>query len=238
MPQGIHSTPWAVGSGFTGCAAWWLRGGVQLPNPIPLLSSYSTLWALVALALLYAILCRLTRSERHPAGNWRLAWLLTAFYGVTYFFWYYATTTEQYTSAIAQTLAIIYVYLLWQAAVQQEARSPHPAAATTHPQRPACSQSCCTPADFACLSLRPVVGPHVDRGLSRAAVGDCRPLGKAGTVAQLASGAGVRGGSPAPAPQLSVRLRPRRSPPRMVGRRRVAQRTGVVLGLCQHRPGP
>ncbi|HMN30229.1 MAG TPA: DUF2723 domain-containing protein, partial [Caldilineaceae bacterium] len=36
------------------------------------------------------------------------------FYAVTYFFWYYATTTEQYSSAIAQTLAIVYLYLLWR----------------------------------------------------------------------------------------------------------------------------
>jgi len=84
------------------------------PNPIPILSSYSTLWALLALGLLYAILNLITRSPRHPAGNWPLAFVLSAFYAVTYFFWYYATTTEQYTSAIAQTLAIVYVYFLWR----------------------------------------------------------------------------------------------------------------------------
>ena len=87
--------------------------GNPLPNPIPLLSSYSTLWALVALWLFYRILCHLTRMPERPAGNWPLAWLLCAFYAVTYFFWYYATTTEQYSSAVAQTLAIVYVYLLW-----------------------------------------------------------------------------------------------------------------------------
>ncbi|HRA66521.1 MAG TPA: DUF2723 domain-containing protein, partial [Caldilinea sp.] len=88
--------------------------GISAPDPLPLLSSFSTLWALLALALLYAILCHITRSPRRPAGNWPLAWLLSAFYAVTYFFWYYATTTEQYTSAIAQTLAIVWVYLLWR----------------------------------------------------------------------------------------------------------------------------
>jgi hypothetical protein len=100
--------------------AWFhsLRGlqaafGNPLPNPIPLLSSYSTLWALLALGLLYALIVRLTRSSAHPEGNWLLASLLGAFYAVTYFFWYYATTTEQYTSAVAQTLAIVYVYVLW-----------------------------------------------------------------------------------------------------------------------------
>ncbi len=83
------------------------------PNPIPILSSYSTLWALLAVWLLYANISRATMSNRHPAGNWPIAWLLAAFYAVTYFFWYYATTTEQYSSAIAQTLAIVYVYQLW-----------------------------------------------------------------------------------------------------------------------------
>ena len=92
--------------------------GIELPNPIALLSSYSTLWALLALWLLYQLLCRLTRSGRTPAGNWPLAWLLTLFYATTYFFWYYATTTEQYSSAIAQTLAIVFVYLQWREQVQ------------------------------------------------------------------------------------------------------------------------
>ena len=92
--------------------------GIELPNPIPLLSSYSTLWAILALWLLYQLLCRLTRSARTPAGNWPLAWLLALFYATTYFFWYYATTTEQYSSAIAQTLAIVFVYLQWREQVQ------------------------------------------------------------------------------------------------------------------------
>ena len=92
-------------------AAHWLG---LTPNPISLLSSYSTLWALLSLWLLYRVLLHITRSPVRPAGDWPLAWLLCAFYAVTYFFWYYATTTEQYTSAIAHTLAILYVYLLWR----------------------------------------------------------------------------------------------------------------------------
>jgi len=88
--------------------------GGTTPNPILLLSSYSTLWALIALWLLYRILCFITRSPMQPTGDGWLAGLLCAFYGVTYFFWYYATTTEQYSSAIAQTLAIVYLYLIWQ----------------------------------------------------------------------------------------------------------------------------
>lgn len=95
-----------------------LRGLTSLlaptpPNPIPLLSSYSTLWALLALGLLYVIFGRLLVDVAHPGIAALLAWLTVAFFGVTYFFWYYATTTEQYSSAVAQTLAIIYTYLRW-----------------------------------------------------------------------------------------------------------------------------
>ena len=85
------------------------------PNPLPILSSYSTLWALLALWLLYRILVQLLVAPDRRAG-WRQvlsALLISAFFGITYFFWYYATTTEQYSSAVAQTLAIIYVYLQW-----------------------------------------------------------------------------------------------------------------------------
>jgi Protein of unknown function (DUF2723) len=89
--------------------------GISTPNPIPILSSYSTFWALLAMGLLYAILVQLTRSPQQPKGDGWLAGLICAFYAVTYFFWYYATTTEQYSSAIAQTLAIVYLYLRWQA---------------------------------------------------------------------------------------------------------------------------
>lgn len=88
--------------------------GIDRPNPLPLLSSYSTLWALLALWLLYQILCRLTRTATRPAGHWPLAMTICLFYATTYFFWYYATTTEQYSSAIAQTLAIVYGYLRWR----------------------------------------------------------------------------------------------------------------------------
>ncbi|HXF60397.1 MAG TPA: DUF2723 domain-containing protein, partial [Caldilineaceae bacterium] len=91
-----------------------LRLSDRLPNPIPILSSYSTLWAILALWLLYHIQRRLAAAPDRPGGNWPVAWLVTAFFGVTYFFWYYATTTEQYSSAVAQTLAIVYLYLLWR----------------------------------------------------------------------------------------------------------------------------
>jgi hypothetical protein len=82
-----------------------LLGGTL--NPIQILSLYSTLWALASLALLYLILLRVL-SQR-----WPLALLLTAFYATTYFFWYYSVTTEQYTSAVFQTLLLIWLAFRW-----------------------------------------------------------------------------------------------------------------------------
>jgi hypothetical protein len=76
-------------------------------NPIQILSLYSTLWALASLFILYLILLKVSR------GQWPLALLLTAFYATTYFFWYYSITTEQYTSAVCQTLLIIWLAFQW-----------------------------------------------------------------------------------------------------------------------------
>lgn len=95
----------------------WFRAGRLLfgpdANPISLLASYSTLWALVALALLYALILEVT-ARRSGRGNWPAAFLVTAFYGVTYFFWYYAVTTEQYTSSVAWTLAVVWLVFRWE----------------------------------------------------------------------------------------------------------------------------
>jgi hypothetical protein len=83
-------------------------------NPIAVLSSYSVLWALVSLGLLYALLLQVT--DRGDGGNWPVAFLTAAFYGVTYFFWYYAVTTEQYASSVAWTLAVIWLAFRWERA--------------------------------------------------------------------------------------------------------------------------
>lgn len=106
-----------------GVCRWF---GEPYPNPTPILSSYSTLWALLALWLFWLIVHQISRSAHFPNGDWLLTTLLSFFYAVTYFFWYYATTTEQYSSAIAQTLAIVYVYLRWrdQAPGNQLAATP------------------------------------------------------------------------------------------------------------------
>lgn len=89
----------------------WFRLGRTLfgwgLNPIQILSLYSTLWALAALWVLYLILHQVSNRQRP------VALLLTAFYAVTYFFWYYSVTTEQYTSAVLQTLLVIWLALKW-----------------------------------------------------------------------------------------------------------------------------
>jgi hypothetical protein len=81
-------------------------------NPIAILSSYSVLWALVSLGLLYTLILLVT--DRGDGGNWPVAFLTAAFYGVTYFFWYYAVTTEQYASSVAWTLATIWLAFRWE----------------------------------------------------------------------------------------------------------------------------
>lgn len=107
----------------------WFRLGRGLlsswVNPIQLLSLYSTLWALAGLALLYLILLAIFQPHRPVAtpnlldeldalaASWLPAALLTAFHGTTFFFWYYSVTTEQYTSAVFQTLLLIWLAFTW-----------------------------------------------------------------------------------------------------------------------------
>jgi hypothetical protein len=88
-------------------------------NPVQRLASYSTLWALLALFVLYRLILHVTR------GNWPLAALSTAFYAVTYFFWYYSVTTEQYTSAVLQTLLIVWLAFRWDEAQARAEGSDH-----------------------------------------------------------------------------------------------------------------
>ena len=89
---------------------WFHTGRTVLEwvlNPTQLLSSYSALWGLAALAVLYLILLHVTRQRRLIVA------LLTAFHATTFFFWYYSVTTEQYTSAVFQTLLIIWLAFRW-----------------------------------------------------------------------------------------------------------------------------
>jgi hypothetical protein len=95
---------------------WFHAGRLVAPqsNPISLLASYSTWWALLALAVLYQLLLRLTQR------NWPLAWLVTAIYAATYFFWFYAVTTEQYTSAVLLTLLFVWAACRWDEAAARQ----------------------------------------------------------------------------------------------------------------------
>ncbi len=77
-------------------------------NPIQVLSLYSTFWGILALLVFYALLLRLF-PRRWPLALWG-----TAYYAVTYFFWYYSVTTEQYTSAVFQTLLLLWLTLRWE----------------------------------------------------------------------------------------------------------------------------
>jgi hypothetical protein len=92
----------------------WFRAGRavlgRLFNPVQILSFYSTIWGLVSLGVLYKLLYRPEVTGR----NRLLAALLTLFYAVTYFFWYYSVTTEQYTSAIFQTLLLVWLAFEWE----------------------------------------------------------------------------------------------------------------------------
>jgi hypothetical protein len=88
-------------------------------NPVQRLASYSMLWGLLSLFILYRLALHTTR------GNWPVSSLLTAFYATTYFFWFYSVTTEQYTSAIFQTLLIVWLAFEWDKAQSQGKRDDH-----------------------------------------------------------------------------------------------------------------
>ncbi|GAB4549541.1 MAG: hypothetical protein Kow0063_44380 [Anaerolineae bacterium] len=91
----------------------------QLLNPVQRLASYSTLWALLSLFVLYHLIVRVTQR------NWLVAALSTAFYATTYFFWYYSVTTEQYTSAIFQTLLIVWLAFRWDETQSRDEPGDH-----------------------------------------------------------------------------------------------------------------
>ncbi len=113
-------------------------------NPIERLALYSTLYAIASLVLLYRILLVLAeapisksrasipnpaQASQHPTiqppnhltiqppnhpTTIALAALATLFFAFTYFFWYYAITSENYSSGVLNTLLIIALALRWQ----------------------------------------------------------------------------------------------------------------------------
>jgi hypothetical protein len=96
---------------------WFHLGMVLLRpffNPIEILSLYSTIWSLAALITLYILVLETTE------GNWPVAALCTLFFTVTYFFWYYSISTEQYTSAVFQVLLIVLFAFRWERSGQDK----------------------------------------------------------------------------------------------------------------------
>jgi hypothetical protein len=113
-PSNAPGYPLYTMGGWAWFHLWRLLFGTG-PNPISILAGYSTLWALVALWLLYRLILEAT--DRHgDGGNWVAALLASACFAVTFFFWYYAVNTEEYTSAVAWTLAVVLLALRWQRA--------------------------------------------------------------------------------------------------------------------------
>lgn len=88
---------------------WFRVGRFLLPwlNATQILSLLSTLFALAALAVFYLLLLEVT-------DRWAIAVGVSSFYAVTYFFWYYAVTSEQYASSVLQTLLFVLWAFRWQ----------------------------------------------------------------------------------------------------------------------------
>ncbi len=94
---------------------WFRLGSVLfgwMLNPIQILSAYSAWWSVASLVVLYLIL-DIVLQKKWPIARWPIALLLTAFYATTFFFWYYSVTTEQYSSAVFQTLLLIWLAFKW-----------------------------------------------------------------------------------------------------------------------------
>ena len=90
---------------------WFQVGRVILSplfNPTEILSLFSTIWGLSALAVLYLLLLELT------GRNWAVAGLVTLLYATTFFFWYYSIASEEYAAAVLQTVLIILFAFRWQ----------------------------------------------------------------------------------------------------------------------------
>jgi hypothetical protein len=110
-PSNAPGYPLYTMGGWAWFHLWRLAFGTSA-NPISVLASYSTLWALLALWLLYRLILEAT--DRGDGGNWPSALLASGCYAVTFFFWYYGVNTEEYTSAVAWTLAVVLLALRWQ----------------------------------------------------------------------------------------------------------------------------
>ena len=196
---------------------WFHTGRLLLGpdhNPIPILSSYSTLWALIALGLLYALGLLVTTDEDAPAGNWPLALVVTAFFGLTYFFWYYAVTTEQYTSSVAWTLAVVLLAFRWASTTATRWLPAGPRAADGGRAR-----------------------PPDHRAGDPAAVAVVRAQRRTGTAAPRPARRRHGAARPAAPPFLRLRVRPGRAASGMARRGPVGEHVAMVPELHLDEPG-
>jgi hypothetical protein len=107
---------------------WFQLSALLTPffNPIERLTFYSTLYAIPSLLLLYHLLLKAQSSTTlnitpaapdpssavsHPST---FALLATLFFAFTYFFWYYAISSENYSSSVLLTLLMIALAWRWQ----------------------------------------------------------------------------------------------------------------------------
>lgn len=107
---------------FSMLGALWFRLSAMLTpffNPVERLSFYSTLYAIPSLILTYSLLLKAQLSGK-PAGTQPSVFavcvsaLATLFFAFTYFFWYYSVSSENYSSGVLNTLAIILLAIHWQ----------------------------------------------------------------------------------------------------------------------------
>lgn len=93
-----------------------------LPNPIPIFSTFNTIWALLALWIFYRLLLRLTSAMGLSGPRWLFPWQICLFYACTYQFWWHANSSEQYCSVVAQTLALVLLFLKWEESLDSDFR--------------------------------------------------------------------------------------------------------------------
>ncbi|MEP7198851.1 MAG: DUF2723 domain-containing protein [Chloroflexota bacterium] len=97
-------------------------------NPVERLTFYSTLYAIPALVVLYYLLLKVQQDRRpltadrkdlEPSAVGRrwsvsVATLATLYFAFTYFFWFYAISSENYSSGVLLTLLMIALAWRWQ----------------------------------------------------------------------------------------------------------------------------
>ena len=177
-------------------------------NPTAILSLYSTWWAMAALAVLYALVLKVSR------GNWLLSAWAVAFYAVTPLFWYYAVSSEQYASAVFQTLLLVWLAFRWEEDRRDRLLAVDGPGGGNVPGQPG------------------------HRGLCRAGHTDLHPLelpARCDPIPPHPAGRGA--GSAAPA-DLRLRLSAGGAASGLAGSERMAEHVVLVRGVSHRPPGP